>query len=87
MARGKRADLAESMNRLLCKRANEDNRKNAESLGLKCAKNSDVVAAALFNKAAKGEVSAIKEVRDLAATATGEKAELSRLYDALTAEE
>lgn len=48
--------------------------------------NNDVVAAALIKRAAKGEVSAIKEMRDMLKSDSGGKQSTSKLYDALKSE-
>lgn len=48
--------------------------------------NNDVVAAALIKRAAKGEVSAIKEMRDMLNDESGGKQSTSKLYDALKSE-
>lgn len=79
--------LSKSLKKVLQKKPNDENAEALDNLGIKPTSNSDVIAAALFERAAKGEVSAIKEICNLVGDDERGSGNLSKLYKALGQED
>lgn len=82
------AAIGKALKKLLKSKPSDDDIQAAGESSGKIRTNNDVIALALFKRAAKGEVTAIRELRDIV-NQDGEesKAKLSKLYDALQQEE
>ena len=80
--------IGKALKKLLKSKPSDDDLQAAGMSGGKIRTNNDVIALALFKRAAKGEVTAIRELRDIVDSDGGESgAKLSKLYDALQQEE
>ena len=79
-------DITKSLKRLMKQSPNSDIEQAFGGSVENAKNNNDIVAAALMKRAAKGEVSAIKEMRDMLKSDSGGKQSTSKLYDALKSE-
>ena len=85
---GNNAAIGKALKKLLKSKPSDDDLQAAGECGGKIRTNNDVIALALFKRAAKGEVTAIRELRDIVDSDGSESgAKLSKLYDALQQEE
>ena len=85
---GNNAAIGKALKKLLKSKPSDDDLQAVGKSGGKIRTNNDVIALALFKRAAKGEVTAIRELRDIVDSDGGESgAKLSKLYDALQQEE
>lgn len=85
---GNNAAIGKALKKLLKSAPSSDDIEAAGENGKKIRTNNDVIALALFKRAAKGEVTAIRELRDIVEQDKDESnAKLSKLYDALQEDE
>ena len=85
---GNNAAIGKALKKLLKSKPSDDDLQAAGETGSKLRTNNDVIALALFKRAAKGEVTAIRELRDIVANDADDGSnKLSKLYDALQQDE
>lgn len=85
---GNNAAIGKALKKLLKSKPSQNDLEAAGDSGGKIRTNNDVIALALFKRAAKGEVTAIRELRDIVSQeADDSSAKLSKLYDALQQDE
>ena len=85
---GNNAAIGKALKKLLKSKPSNDDLQAAGDSGSKLRTKNDVIALALFKRAAKCEVTAIRELRDIVANDADDGSnKLSKLYDALQQDE